>query len=75
MRQSPLNGGEIQPGRLGLVLLLCSDKTFEGSLIILSRLMCIFSWIFIDLFIALYGEMIYLNSSKIHVNQTGLYPT
>lgn len=55
----PLNGDEIQPGRLGLVLLLCS----------------VFSWIFLDLFIALYGEMICLNSSKSNVNHTGLYPT
>lgn len=28
-----------------------------------------------DVFIALCGKMIYLNSSKIHVNQTELYPT
>lgn len=75
MRQSPFNVGEIQPGRLGLVLFLCSNITCEDSLITLSRLISIFSWIFMDLFIALYGEMICLKSGKIHANQTGLDPT
>lgn len=50
LRQSPLIGGEIQPGRLGLVLLLCSNKTFEGSLIIL-RLISIFSWMCLLLYV------------------------
>ena len=73
MKLISLNGSDTQPGRLVLVLLLC--KACEGSMIILSRLMSIFSCVFVGFFVALYGEMTYLYSRRIPVNQAGLYPT
>lgn len=42
-----LNGGDTEPGRLVLVLLL--RKAHEGCMILLSRIMNMFSCIFMDL--------------------------
>lgn len=74
MKLIALNGGDTQPGRLWFfslfllwLLLLC--KTCEGCLIILSKIMTIFACIFLDLFVALCGEMICLNSNRIPMNK------
>lgn len=70
VRQSPLIGGKIQPGRLGLVLLLCSNKTFEGSLIILSRLISIFSWMCLLLYVVKWSIWIVVKFMWIRLGRT-----
>lgn len=49
------------------LLLLC--KICEGCLIISSKIMSTFACIFLDLFVALCGEMICLNSNRIPVDK------